>query len=71
MYFVIYVLQSPSDHLVPHSVARILEQAIPLMEHPSESFLATLEEDMMRLILRHGMTVCILTLCYLFSYTLY
>ena len=45
------------DHLVPHNVARILEQAIPLMDHPSESFLATLEEDMMRLIFRHGMTV--------------
>lgn len=50
-------LQSPTDHLVPHNVARILEQAIPLMDHPSESFLATLEEDMMRLIFRHGMTV--------------
>jgi cohesin loading factor subunit SCC2 len=27
------------------------------MEHPSESFLAQLEEDMMKLILKHGMMV--------------
>lgn len=31
--------------------------AVPLMDHPSESFLAQLEEDMMKLILKHGMMV--------------
>ncbi len=40
-----------------HNVARILEQAVPLMEHPGESFMAQLEEDMMKLILKHGMMV--------------
>jgi hypothetical protein len=30
------------------------------MEHPSESFLAQLEEDMMKLILKHGMMVIML-----------
>lgn len=30
---------------------------MPLMDHPSESFLAQLEEDMMKLILKHGMMV--------------
>lgn len=49
--------QSPTDYMVLHNVARILELAVPLMEHPSESFLAQLEEDMMKLVLRHGMTV--------------
>jgi len=40
-----------------NNVTRILELAVPLMEHPSESFLAQLEEDMMKLILKHGMMV--------------
>lgn len=40
-----------------HYVAKILELVVPLMEHPSESFLAQLEEDMMKLILKHGMMV--------------
>ncbi len=40
-----------------HHVARIVELSVPLMEHPSESFLAQLEEDMMKLILKHGMMV--------------
>ena len=43
--------------MVLHNVARILEQAVPLMDHPSENFLAQLEEDMMKLILKHGMLV--------------
>ncbi|XP_074642892.1 nipped-B-like protein A isoform X2 [Tubulanus polymorphus] len=46
-----------SDYMVIHYVARILEVAVPMMEHPSESFLAQLEEDMMKLILKHGMMV--------------
>ena len=40
-----------------HNVARILELSVPLMDHPSEGFLAQLEEDMMKLILKHGMMV--------------
>ena len=43
--------------MVLHNVARILELAVPLMDHPSEGFLAQLEEDMMKLILKHGMMV--------------
>ncbi|XP_025080871.1 nipped-B-like protein B isoform X1 [Pomacea canaliculata] len=46
-----------SDYLVLHYVARILELVVPLMEHPSEIFLMTLEEDMIKLILKHGMMV--------------
>ena len=37
--------------MVLHNVARILELAVPLMDHPGESFLAQLEEDMMKLVL--------------------
>lgn len=40
-----------------HNVARILELVVPLMEHPSETFLASLEEDLMRLTVKHGQTV--------------
>ena len=43
--------------MVIHNVARILELSVPLMDHPSESFLAQLEEDMMKLILKHGTMV--------------
>lgn len=39
------------------NVAKILELVIPLMEHPSETFLATIEEDLMKLIIKYGMTV--------------
>lgn len=48
---------SQSDVMVLHNVARILELVVPLMDHPSESFLMQLEEDMMKLILKHGMMV--------------
>lgn len=40
------------------NVAKILELVVPLMEHPSETFLATIEEDLMKLIIKYGMTVC-------------
>lgn len=39
------------------NVAKILELVVPLMEHPSETFLTTIEEDLMKLIIKHGMTV--------------
>ncbi|KAL5105362.1 Nipped-B protein [Taenia crassiceps] len=50
----------PSSHLdslILHYVARILEVTIPLIEHPSETFLAQLEEDLVRLTLRQGKMV--------------
>lgn len=46
-----------SDYLVLQNVARTLELVVPLIEHPSESFLAQIEEDMVKLILRHGMMI--------------
>lgn len=46
-----------NDFMVICNVAKILELVVPLMEHPSETFLATIEEDLMKLIIRHGMTV--------------
>lgn len=52
-----FSFQSQSDLMVLHHVARILELSVPLMDHPSEGFLAQLEEDMMKLILKHGMMV--------------
>lgn len=39
------------------NVAKILELVVPLMEHPSETYLATIEEDLMKLIIKYGMTV--------------
>jgi len=53
----IFVFQTQGDYYVLHYIAKILELIVPLMEHPSESFLAQLEEDMMKLILKHGMMV--------------
>ena len=38
-------------------VAHILEAAIPLMEHPSPVFLAGVEEDIVKLIMKHGALV--------------
>jgi len=51
--------QSQEDMVLLNNVTRILELAVPLMEHPSEMFLAQLEEDMMKLILKHGMMVIV------------
>lgn len=45
--------QSNGDIQIISSVARMLELVVPLMDHPSESFLAQLEEDSMKLILQH------------------
>ena len=56
----LFIFQTQSDYLVLHYIARILEVVVPLMDHPSESFLAQLEEDMMKLILKHGMMVSLL-----------
>lgn len=38
-------------------VAEILEQVVPLMEHPSESFLADLETHLMMLVCSHNQSV--------------
>uniref|UniRef100_A0A3Q3M6J1 Nipped-B protein n=1 Tax=Mastacembelus armatus TaxID=205130 RepID=A0A3Q3M6J1_9TELE len=46
-----------NDFMVICNVAKILELIVPLMEHPSETFLNTIEEDLMKLIIKHGMTV--------------
>lgn len=46
-----------NDFMVICNVAKILELVVPLMEHPSESFLTTMEEDLMKLIIKYGMTV--------------
>ncbi|XP_072289836.1 nipped-B-like protein A isoform X1 [Eucyclogobius newberryi] len=46
-----------NDFMVICNVAKILELVIPLMDHPSETFLATIEEDLMKLIIKYGMTV--------------
>ena len=53
-----FEFQNPGDYYVLHYVARILELVVPLMEHPSENFLMQVEEDMIKLILNHGMLVC-------------
>lgn len=41
------------------NVAKILELVVPLMEQPSENFLTTIEEDLMKLIIKYGMTVSV------------
>lgn len=49
--------QSNGDIEIISNVAKMLELVVPLMEHPSESFLAQLEEDSMKLILQHDRTI--------------
>lgn len=44
------------QHIIS-TVASTLELVVPLMEHPSEVFLAQLEEDAVKLILQHGQLV--------------
>ncbi|XP_044256313.1 nipped-B-like protein [Tribolium madens] len=44
--------QSSGDIQIISSVAKMLELVVPLMDHPSESFLAQLEEDAMKLVLQ-------------------
>ena len=43
--------------MVVCNVAKILELAVPLMEEPSQDLLLTIEDDLMRLIIKHGVTV--------------
>ncbi|KAF7993051.1 hypothetical protein HCN44_005832 [Aphidius gifuensis] len=49
--------QTQGDYQIISSVAHTLELVVPLMEHPSETFLAQLEEDSVKLILQHDKSV--------------
>ncbi|XP_070165379.1 nipped-B protein [Polyergus mexicanus] len=49
--------QTQGDYQIISSVAHTLELVVPLMEHPSETFLAQLEEDSVKLILQHDRSV--------------
>ncbi|XP_065558783.1 nipped-B-like protein B isoform X2 [Artemia franciscana] len=46
--------QTQGDQLVVGAVAKTLALIIPLMEHPSESFLSQLESDCIKIICLHG-----------------
>eukprot|EP00731_Ephydatia_muelleri_P018474 Em0011g514a len=46
-----------NDMLVVSHVAHILEQVVPKIEHPSESFMRELEEDLVKLIMKHGQMI--------------
>ncbi|XP_037548031.1 nipped-B-like protein B [Nematolebias whitei] len=46
-----------NDFMVICNVAKILELVVPLMDNPSETFLTTIEEDLMKLIIKYGMMV--------------
>ncbi|XP_046841675.1 nipped-B-like protein isoform X2 [Xenia sp. Carnegie-2017] len=50
-------VNSQGDYLILHYIARILELVLPLIEHPGEAFLASIEEDLMMLIIKQGQTV--------------
>ena len=50
-------IQAQRDVMVLHFVSKILKEVVPLMEHPSESFLAGLEEDLVKLTMKHGQLV--------------
>lgn len=54
---VYFQCQTQGDGVVLANVAQIMEQSVPLMDHPGEGFLAQLEEDIVKLVLRHGMSV--------------
>ncbi|XP_033210701.1 nipped-B-like protein [Belonocnema kinseyi] len=49
--------QTQGDYQIISSVAHTLELVVPLIEHPSETFLAQLEEDSVKLILQHDKSV--------------
>ncbi|KAG7307609.1 hypothetical protein JYU34_007831 [Plutella xylostella] len=49
--------QSQYEQQIMSTVATTLELVVPLMEHPSEVFLAQLEEDAVKLILQRGQLV--------------
>merc|ERR1712223_813335 len=49
--------KTQSDYRIVSDVARTLELTVPLIKHPSEIFLAQLEEDAVKLILQHDKKV--------------
>ena len=49
--------QTKEDYEIISIVAHTLELVVPLIEHPSETFLAQLEEDSVKLILQHDRSV--------------
>ncbi|KAK0173665.1 hypothetical protein PV328_006828 [Microctonus aethiopoides] len=49
--------QTRGDYQIISSVSHTLELVVPLMQHPSETFLAQLEEDSVKLILQHDKSV--------------
>ena len=49
--------QNADEMQVLYYVARILEATIPLMHHPSSEFLTSVEEDLVKLTLKHGQNV--------------
>lgn len=49
--------QNQYEQQIMSTVASTLELVVPLMEHPSEVFLAQLEEDAVKLILQRGQLV--------------
>lgn len=54
---VVSVLQANKDVTVLHFVSKILKEVVPLMEHPNQDFLAGLEEDLVKLIMKQGQFV--------------
>lgn len=50
-------INNQNDTLVTQNVSKILELIVPLMEHPNPKFLAELEEDTMKLILKQSQNV--------------
>jgi len=51
------IVQTQGDYQIISCVARTLELVVPLIEHPSEIFLSQLEEDAVKLIMKHDQTV--------------
>lgn len=51
------IFQTQGDYQIISSVAQTLEIIVPLIEHPSDSFLARLEEDSVKLIMRQDQAV--------------
>ncbi|XP_039299042.1 nipped-B-like protein [Nilaparvata lugens] len=49
--------KTQGDYQIISYVAKILELVVPLIEHPSDTFLARLEEDSVKLIMVHDQTV--------------
>ena len=50
-------ISNQSDTLITQHVTKILELIIPLMEHPNPKFLADLEEDTMKLMLKQSQNI--------------